>query len=176
MSYLDDLESERLIYKPLSLDYLEQWTKYLANSENTGYYPVLPLTPSERSKSWIESQLLRYSENTYGMYAVHLKENNAFIGQSGALLQEVNGRLEVEVGYHFFKEYTRKGYATEAAIHFRKWAFKNHPTSSIISIIREDNLPSQKVAIRNGMSVDFETTWKEMRVKIFRIQRDAISK
>jgi len=171
MFYLTDCESERLVYKPLSHLYDEEWSRYLSDPSNTKYYPVIPVTNPERSDLWIQSQLDRYKAGTYGMCAIHLKEDDTFIGQAGALIQEVDGKKEYEVGYHLFSEQTGKGYATEAAKHFKEWLFKKDEVSSVISIIREDNVPSQKVAVRHGMIEDFRTTWKEMPVIIFRQYR-----
>ena len=171
MFYLSDTESERLVFKPLNHLYDDAWGRYLSDPVNTRFYPKIPVTSPERSDLWIQSQLDRYKAGTYGMCAVHLKQNDEFIGQAGALIQEVDGIQEYEVGYHLFQEYTGKGYATEAAKHFKSWIFKNHTVDSVISIIRKDNIPSQKVAKRHGMEVDFETIWKEMPVLIFRTYR-----
>lgn len=169
MFYLTDTESERLVFKPLNHLYDKDWARYLSNPVNTKYYPTIPVTSPERADLWIQSQIDRYKENTLGMCAVHLKSTDEFIGQAGALIQEVDGQTEYEVGYHFFAEHTGKGYATEAAVHFKNWIFNNFDTDSVISIIRTDNIPSQKVALRHGMKEDFETVWKEMKVKIYRV-------
>ena len=168
MFYLDHLESERLYYKPLSHLYTEDWSRFLSDEVNTRFYPKIPVTNPERADLWIQAQLDRYKAGTFGMCTVHLKSTDEFIGQAGALIQEVDGKQEFEVGYHFFREYTGKGYATEAAIHFKNWLFRSQNVKSVISIIREDNVPSQKVAERHGMTADFKTIWKEMSVVIYR--------
>ena len=170
--YLTEKESKRLVFKPLSHLYDSDWARFLSNPTNTFYYPKIPLTNPERSDLWIQSQLDRYKEGTYGMCAVHLKSSGEFIGQAGALIQQVDGKREIEVGYHFFEEFTGNGYATEAAVHLKEWAFKNNDCDSIISIIREDNIPSQKVALRHGLKEDFRTIWKDMPVIIFRQYRN----
>ena len=171
MFYLTDTESDRLVFKPLNHLYDADWSRYLSDKVNTKYYPIIPVTNPERADLWIQSQMDRYKAGTYGMCAVHLKETNEFIGQAGALIQEVDGKQEYEVGYHFFQEHTGNGYATEAARHMKEWIFNEHPVDSVISIIRTDNIPSQKVAERHGMQEDFETIWKEMPVKIYRAKR-----
>lgn len=168
MFYLDDIESERLYFKPLSHAYDKDWSRFLSNGENTKFYPKIEATDPNKADLWIQSQLDRYNAGTFGMCAVHLKETKEFIGQAGALIQEVDGQKEFEVGYHFFNEHTGHGYATEAAIHFKNWLFDTQKVRSVISIIRVDNLPSQKVALRHGMKLDFKTTWREMSVNIYR--------
>ncbi|MFT4601916.1 MAG: ribosomal-protein-alanine N-acetyltransferase [Arenicella sp.] len=171
MFYLDDCESERLVFKPLTHAYDLEWGRFLSDPINTKHYPKMDVTNPERPDLWIQIQMDRYAAKSYGMCAVHLKANDAFIGQAGALIQEVDGEREIEVGYHFFSEHTGKGYATEAAAHFKNWAFKNNDVDSIISIIKEGNEPSVKVAIRHGMIEDKQTVWKGMPVLIFRQYR-----
>jgi RimJ/RimL family protein N-acetyltransferase len=171
MFYLTECESERLVFKPLNHLYDKAWARYLSDPINTKYYPKIPVTNPERSDLWIQSQLDRYKANTFGMCAIHHKETDEFIGQAGALIQEVDGKKEYEVGYHLFSEHTGKGYATEAASHLKQWLFENKKVDSVISIIREDNIPSQKVASRHGMTEDFRTEWKNMPVIIFRQYR-----
>ena len=45
------------------------------------------------------------------------------------------------------------GYATEAAKACKIYAFETLDTSEVCSIIRDTNIPSRRVAERNGMSV-----------------------
>lgn len=58
----------------------------------------------------------------------------------------------MEVGYLLRKEYWHHGYASEAAIACKKYAFDKLNAKEVYSIIRDTNIPSQKVATRNGMT------------------------
>lgn len=51
------------------------------------------------------------------------------------------------------KAFWGKGYATEAAIASREYAFTKLNAPEVYSIIRDTNIPSLNVAKRNGMSV-----------------------
>jgi len=62
-----------------------------------------------------------------------------------------------------------KGYATEAAKKCKEFAFENNLAESLISIIHVDNIPSQKVALNNGMFLDKTTIYRDNQVHIFRI-------
>jgi [ribosomal protein S5]-alanine N-acetyltransferase len=77
----------------------------------------------------------------------------------------------MEIGYHLLPKFWHGGYASEAAIACKDFAFKNNLSESLISIIHPKNIASQKVAIKNGMTLDKETSWREMKVWIFRINK-----
>ena len=64
------------------------------------------------------------------------------------------------MGYLFNKAYWHKGYATEAATACKEYAFKTLGADSVCSIIRDTNIPSQQVAIRNKMTMI--DTWKKV--------------
>ena len=104
-------------------------------------------------QDWLDRQLARYRQDGFGLWAVILKETRELIGQCGITMQEWQGRRVPEIGYLFAKRYWHRGYATEAAVACREYAFRELGLPEVYSIIRENNLPSQKVARRNGMAV-----------------------
>lgn len=170
--YPDGLESPRLITQKLTESYILPWADFFKDKEAIEYFPLFDGTDLERSKSWIERQLMRYTENRYGMQALVDKKSNEFIGQCGLLAQEVDGINELEVGYHIFKRHWGQGYAPEAARLFINFAFENNLTDSIISIIHINNLRSQKVADKNGLTRDKQTKWLDLDVYIYRINKN----
>ena len=87
----------------------------------------------------------------YGLWAVVLKATGEMIGQCGLTLQQWNGREMLEVGYLFQRSHWHQGYATEAARACMEYAFNILGASEVCSIIRDNNIPSQRVALRNGM-------------------------
>ena len=97
------------------------------------------------------------------------KKTNELVGQCGLLVQTVDEIKELEIGYSILPNHWRKGYATEAARKCKAYAKKNNFAESLISTIHIDNIPSQKVAINNGMSLDKTTVYDHNPVHIFRI-------
>ena len=102
-------------------------------------------------QEWLDRQLSRYSKWNYGLWAVILKETGDFIGQCGLTVQPWKNEEVLEIGYLFAKRFWHNGYATEAAKACKMYAFDALRATEVCSIIRDTNIPSQNVAIRNGM-------------------------
>ena len=102
-------------------------------------------------QDWLENQLLRYKKHGFGLWAVVLKETDRMIGQCGLTMQKWKESELLEIGYLFEREYWHKGYATEAALACKKYAFENLNAAEVCSIIRDTNIASQNVVLRNGM-------------------------
>ena len=144
------LETARLRLRKLTPDDLEGLKKMLQDPEVMTAYEG-PFDDGE-VQDWLDRQLARYQADGIGLYAVILKETGEFIGQCGLTIQEIPGRRVMEVGYLFCKEFWHQGYAAEAAIACRDYAFETLHAPEVFSIIRDSNLPSQRVALKNGMA------------------------
>ena len=103
------------------------------------------------------------------MNALIEKNTGNMVGHCGFLKQNADNNGETAIAYSLLPQYRHKGYATEAAIKCRNYAFKNMLASSLISIISITNIPSQQVAVKVGMTIDKTTTYKGNEVNIFRI-------
>lgn len=170
--YPENLESKRLWTRKLTTDDIDLWAKFFEDKEAVEFLPNLGFTSTkDRAKHWIEKQLGRYSSNSYGLHALINKETNEFIGQCGLLGQIVDEEQKVEVGYHIFKKHWGQGYAPEAAKLFIDFGFNNNQATSIISIIDINNIRSQKVALKNGLTKLRQTKWSDLDVFIYQINR-----
>lgn len=103
-------------------------------------------------QEWLDRQIERYRKWNFGLWAVILKETDEMIGQCGFTMQEWRGEEVLEVGYLFERKYWHKGYATEAAIACKNYAFEVLKADEVCTIIRDINTASQRVAVRNGMT------------------------
>ena len=110
----------------------------------------------EEVRAWLGRQRERYRAYGFGLWAVQRREDGEIIGQCGLTMQERldGGRDEqvLEVGYLFERAHWHRGYATEAARACRDYAFERLDAQEVFSIIRDTNLASQRVALRNGMT------------------------
>ena len=172
--YQEKLESDRLNTRWLNENDIVKWADFFSDKEAIEFLPVLEhLSNFERSKQWIEKQLNRHATHQFGLQALIDKQSNSFIGQCGLLAQDIDGNHELEVGYHIFKKYWGQGFAPEAAKLFIDYAFQNHLSDSVISIIDTKNFKSQKVADKNGLIKEKEISWSGHQVYIYRIYSDA---
>jgi RimJ/RimL family protein N-acetyltransferase len=162
-------ESERLLFKKVQPSNFENWLPFHEEPLSSQYWSGLPKDPTTACQQQFDRIFERYNENMGGMNALYLKNTNTLIGLCGVLIQEVDSKKEFEIGYSILPKYWRQGFAIEAAERCKKIAFEKGWTKSLISIIQVDNIPSQKTALKNGMFLDFTTTYHNNEVHIFRI-------
>ena len=143
------LETERLILREMNNNDFEALCKILLDEETM--YAYQGAFTIEEAYNWLNSQLERYKNYGYGLWAVVLKENNEMIGQCGLSIQTWKNSKVLEVGYLFQRNYWHHGYATEAAIASKEYAFNVLNANEVSSIIRTTNTQSINVALRNGM-------------------------
>jgi len=105
---------------------------------------------------WIKLQKKNYRRYGFSLWAVTRKETGGMIGQCGLFWQDYQGARVLELSYLFQKAFWHKGYATEAAIACRDYAFETLGAGEVFSTVRDTNIASQNVAKRNGMTVKGE--------------------
>ena len=88
-------------------------------------------------QAWLDRQRDRYAKDGFGLWAMVEKATGEMMGQCGLTRQD---------RWH-------QGFAAEAAIACREYAFRSLGMAEVFSIIRDSNLPSQRVALRCGMSL-----------------------
>lgn len=166
---LEHQETERLRLRQVVSKDFDAWLPFYHNPESTRFWHGLPKNPVEACQQQFDRIFERYQNNLGGMNALILKETETLVGLCGLLIQEVDRRSELEIGYSILPTHWRKGYAFEAAQKCKSYAKEHDLAQSLISIIHIDNIPSQKVALKNGMFLDKTTSYKDNPVHIFRV-------
>ncbi|PRO64542.1 GNAT family N-acetyltransferase [Alkalicoccus urumqiensis] len=123
--------------------------RIFGDEETMQYYPAA--FDAEKTGSWIEWNKKLYREHGLGLFAVEY--NGTVIGDCGLVPQTVDGRDEIELGYHIRKTYWKQGFAREAASFWLNHAAENG-VSRVISIIDPQNVPSRKTAAAAGMTLE----------------------
>jgi len=166
---LEGEHSDRLLFRKVVEDDYEHWLPFYHNPKSTQYWEGLPEDPVNACNQQFQRIFERYELGLGGMNALVLKETNELVGLCGLLVQEVDEKKELEIGYSVLPNHWRKGYAIEAAAKCKAFAQLHQLSKSLISIIHIANIPSQKVALKNGMHLSSSTTYKNNPVHIYRL-------
>ena len=146
------LETKRLILRELAYDDYSDLYAVLSDSDIMQHYPYT--FDENRVKNWIERNIERYHNDGFGLWAVVMKENGQMIGDCGITMQNINGEILPEIGYHIRKSCQRKGFASEAAAECIKYAFEKLGFHKVYSYMKYTNIPSARTAEKNGMSLE----------------------
>ena len=145
------LETERLYLREMTPSDFDSLCQIL--QDNDVMYAYEGAFSDGEVQEWLDRQINRYHRWKFGLWAVILKDTDKMIGQCGLTMQPWKADEVLEIGYLFQKNYWHQGYATEAARACKQYAFEVLGASEVCSIIRDSNTASQKVAIRNGMTM-----------------------
>ena len=143
------IETERLILREMCASDYDALYAVLADSDIMCHYPYT--FDEGRVRGWITKNIERYRIFGFGLWAVVLKSDGEMIGDCGLTIQNINGALKPEIGYHIRKDCQRKGYAKEAAVAVRDWAFSNTPFLVLYSYMKSANTASSSPARSVGM-------------------------
>lgn len=145
------METERLYLRKLVIEDAPELAKVLSDPESMKYYPE-PFS-MEKVEKWIQWNLDNYEKYNHGLWAVILKDGDKLIGDCGITMQNIENETVPEIGFHINKNYWNKGYATEAAIACKNYAFEVLGYPKIFSYTTLKNIPSQKVAEKMRMQI-----------------------
>ena len=144
------LETDRLYLREMNQNDFHSLCKILQDEDTM--YAYEGAFSNEEVQEWLDRQISRYQQWKFGLWAVILKETQEMIGQCGLTMQPWKDKEVLEIGYLFERSYWHRGYATEAAKACKKYAFEILKANEVCSIIRDTNIASQNVAVRNGMT------------------------
>lgn len=142
------IETKRLILREMTEEDFASLYRVLADHELMQHYPYT--FDEARVRDWIHKNIERYQIFGFGLWAVCLKETSEMIGDCGLTMQNINGQIKPEIGYHIEAEHQQKGYATEAAKAVRDWTFRNTPFNMVYSYMKHTNEPSARTAMAYG--------------------------
>lgn len=149
MTGIEKLESDRLYLRELRADDQDYLAAILCDEESMRFYPSA--FSKEEVLFWIKKNIESYRLSAYGLWAVISKEDDSFIGDCGITSQDIEGERLPELGYHIHKDHWNKGFATEASSICIKYAFETLKLKGLYTYTSKENLPSIRVAEKNGM-------------------------
>ena len=144
-------ETDRLILRHFHIVDLDAMMNVFGDDEVMRYGPGLQTR--EWVAKWLRGCLEDYHAKWgFGLYAVVEKRRREVLGFCGlSHFADVGGQPETEIGYRLARAHWGKGFATEAAVAARDYAFGHLGLMRLISIIDPQNTASIRVATKVGM-------------------------
>ncbi len=100
-------------------------------------------------EQWVDRQI--------GIFVIADKMSDELIGFTGLFESPLID--EPELSWSLSAKNHGKGYASEAAILARDWAFREHIIGPLMSLVHPDNISSKRVAEQLGATVESHSTW-----------------
>ena len=152
------LETERLILRSFREEDIDAMAQLFANPDfmrfSLGIY-----TERKKTVDFIEKVMGWDHASIPSQFAVVPRGEDVLIGYCGFHHHpEVAG--EIEIGYRLHPDYWNRGLITEAARSVHDHGFRDWKLSRVISLIHPENIPSRRVAEKNGMKVEKEITFR----------------
>jgi RimJ/RimL family protein N-acetyltransferase len=150
------LETKRLVLRHQVLSDLDDLWALYCNPNITKYIPDAPRSRAEAQEE-LEWHMHGHPKHPgLGLWATIHKETGKFIGRCGLLPWTIDGQPEVEVAYTIAQDYWGQGLATEAAEGILQYGFEKLGLARLICLIDAENIASQRVAEKIGMSFERE--------------------
>lgn len=146
------LETERLILRLPCASDLERETEFLTSDRSEGIGG--PFHPMQAFRSFA-GLIGHWGLRGYGFFALEEKATGRYMGRVGPWFP--GGWPEPEIGWSVVGEAEGKGYAHEAAVASRAWAYEALGWTTALSLISADNPRSAALARRMGCEID--GTW-----------------
>jgi ribosomal-protein-alanine N-acetyltransferase len=148
------LETDRLILRPFEQADRNAMFVMDSNPKVHRFLGNEPLTAIEQVDSYIKAIQQQYEDNGIGRFVVQLKETQEVIGWAGLkfITEPENNHVNYyDIGYRLAEAYWGKGYATEAAIAWRNYAFNVMKVPAIFAVAHQENTGSNAVLRKIGM-------------------------
>jgi len=148
------LKTKRLILRHQVIEDLDDLWALYCNPNITQYIPDAPRSRAEAKEEleWHRHGHPKHPE--LGLWATIHKESGKFIGRCGLLPWTIEGQYDVEVAYTIVQEYWGQGLGTEAAKGILHYGFEPLHLPRLICLIDPDNMASQRVAEKMGMTLE----------------------
>jgi RimJ/RimL family protein N-acetyltransferase len=163
------LETERLILRSFQTEDVDRMAQLFANSDFMRF-SLGVFTERKKTVDFIEKVRGWDRAGMPSQFAVVLRGEHAVIGYCGFHHHpEVPG--EVEIGYRLHPDYWNRGLITDAARAVRDHGFADFKLPRVISLVHPENIPSRRVAEKNGMTVEKEITFRGFPTLVYAITR-----
>ena len=165
------LETARLLLRPMRVEDVDDLLRIFADPGVMASFGG-DLFDRPQMERWVQRNLEHQERYGYGLFSVIYKASGLLVGDCGLERMELGDGVETELGYDFRSDYWNQGLATEAARAVRDYAFQTLGLPRLVSLIREGNGASQRVAEKIGMRLAAELTRHGQRYRMYALSRE----
>jgi len=173
ISFMPELETERLLLRQVKTDDLEGWAQSVfADPEAMRYMPKRTITPYERAEQAMNNFSRYWTEHGLGAWGVTDKKNGQFLESCYLEPPEDSGTGDVELGYDLAKAFWGQGITTEAARAVLRFSFENNNLERIVAIVVPENIGSWRVLEHIGFVYEKNAHIYDFDVVYYAITRE----
>ena len=165
------ITTPRLILRPFTEEDVDPLHRILSERDILRYFPNPGSLPRDKVHKLISHQLQHWEEHGFGWWAVEPHQERKLIGWNG--LQYLPETEEVEVGFLLSKPFWGKGLATEGARASLRYGFEQIGVKTIVAIVHPENVASQRVIEKLGMSFVDQSHYFGMDCHRYRMERSS---
>jgi ribosomal-protein-alanine N-acetyltransferase len=147
------LEGEKISFKALSIDDVQEIHKYASDKEVSRFIGWDLMNTLNETCEHIEIMLKRESAGTHLYASIVLKSTQAIIGTAMIFNfdQEAN---QAEIGYVFHKDHWGKGYGTESIALMNDFAFDSLNLHKLHAKVVDANIGSARILEKNKYELE----------------------
>jgi ribosomal-protein-alanine N-acetyltransferase len=164
------LQTERLILRPFRAHDVETMARLFSNADFMRF--SLGVQTRAQTVVFLEKVMAWDRAGLPSQLAMITRSTGALIGYCGFYHHTAEKINDVEIGYRLDPDYWNNGIATEAARAVRDHGFRDLKLPRVISLIHPENIPSRRVAEKNGMSFEKEILFRGFPTLVFAIERE----
>ena len=166
-----ELQTPRLILRSFREEDVDVMAQLFANP-NFMRFSLGVFTERKQTIAFIEKVMDWDRAGIPSQFAVVPRGQDAIIGYCGFFYHPEHGIEDIEIGYRLHPDYWNRGLITEAARAVRDYGFRDRKLSRVISLIHPENVPSRRVAAKNGMTVEKKITFRGFPTLVYAITRE----
>ena len=153
------IRTQRLELRPFVPGDADALARVVSDADALRFWGA-PLQPDE-VRDRIERNRAQFLADGLGRCAIVLLQTGELVGDAGLTRTDVEGVEEIELGWIVAPAHWGRGYASEAGAAWRDHAFGALGLSRFVSMIREENAASRRVAEKLDMRIERTAHWND---------------
>ena len=169
------IETGRLVLRKPRAEDAPALLEAFADPEAMRYIGDGSTTDLAGAEEAVDRWLKRWDAWGVGMFVAERAEDARVLGRAGFLRWDPDtweiGGSETELGWGLAREHWGRGYATEAALALRDWAFGERGVTRLISLVQHGNERSARVAEKLGERLERDVEVRGKATWLYSLER-----